>query len=94
MSQAPGGASQDGLPNTQDVTDIDSCSQSQEQPANGDQGEKWGRLFPVGIRAKFDGLGESKEMPKCNKKCVVQTSACCTIMYHLCLSSKCRGSWH
>ena len=57
MSQAPGGASQDGLPNTQDITDVESIC-SQEQPINGEQGEKWGRLFPVGIRAKFDGLGE------------------------------------
>ena len=60
MSQAQGGASQDGLPNTQDITDVESIySQSQELP-NGEQGEKWGRLFPVGIRAKFEGLGESK----------------------------------
>ena len=56
MSQVP--ASQDGLPNTQDITDVESIySQSQEQPGGGL--EKWGRLFPVGIRAKFDGLGKS-----------------------------------
>ena len=61
MSQAPGGAgSQDGLPNTQDITDI-TDSQSQELPAGEEQGQKWGRLFPVGIHAKFDGLGESIE---------------------------------
>ena len=54
MSKAPA-ASQGGLPNTQDITDIESIySQSQEQPAGDSQ--KWGRLFPVGIRAKFEGL--------------------------------------
>ncbi|XP_043192588.1 serine/threonine-protein kinase Chk2-like isoform X1 [Amphibalanus amphitrite] len=53
MSQAP--ASQDGLPNTQDISDVEAIySQSQEQP--GGDVQKWGRLFPVGIRAKFDGL--------------------------------------
>ncbi|XP_037092134.1 serine/threonine-protein kinase Chk2-like [Pollicipes pollicipes] len=57
MSQAPIGDSQDGLPNTQDVTDVDAlCSESQEEPPWSGQCAKWGRLFPVGIRAKFDGL--------------------------------------